>query len=123
MIKYLIPILMFCCSPAWADWSYLNKVCESSLYIDPLSARSGTRPRVWALQDYGHADEYGDWSAKLLLEANCSDRTLRQLSGVFFKEAMGRGATTSEYQPTDWAAPAAGSIDLIALQFLCGVKP
>lgn len=123
MMKYLIPILMFCSSPAWADWSYINKIGDSSLYIDPLSARSGTRPRVCALQDYGHADEYGDWSAKLLLEANCNDRKMRQLSGVFFKESMGRGAATSAYQPTDWVAPAVGSTDMTALQFLCGVKP
>ena len=120
----LVPLLMLLCvCPARADWTLLHKHLDSSLYIDPLTVVRGTRPRVWGLLDYGKPDEYQDQSARLLFESNCIDGTLRKRSAVYYKDPMGRGDTTSEYQPTPWEAPAADTIDAAALYFLCGKKP
>ncbi len=123
MHKILFPLLLLCVCPARADWTLLHKSDHSSLYIDPLTIVGGARPRVWALFDYGKPDEYQDLSARLLFESNCSEGKLRRRSAVYYKEPMGRGATTSEYQPTPWEAPAADTLEASALYFLCGKKP
>lgn len=121
--KILFPLLLLCILPARAEWNLLHQKNESSLYVDPLTVVRGTRPRVWGLHDYGKPDEYQDLSARLLLESNCYDGTLRKRSAVYYKEPMARGETTSEYQPTPWEIPAADTIEAAALYFLCGKKP
>ncbi len=123
MKKILVPLLLLCVCPARADWNLLHKSNESSLYIDPLTVVGGARPRVWGLLDYGKPDEYQDLSARLLFESNCAEGKLRKRSAVYYKEPMGRGATTSEYQPTPWEVPTADTLDASALHFLCGKKP
>lgn len=120
--KLLIPLLLLTVLPARADWNLLHRHNESSLYIDPLTVVRGTRPRAWALHDYGKPDEYQDQSARLLYESNCYERTLRVRSAVYYKEPMARGDTTSEYRPTPWETPADGTIEAAALFFLCGKK-
>jgi hypothetical protein len=120
--KVLFLLLLFCVLPARADWNLLHKQNEASLYVDPLTVVRGTRPRVWALLDYGKPDEYQDQSARLLLESNCYDGTLRKRSAVYYKDSMARGDTTSEYQPTPWEVPAAETSEAAALYFLCGKK-
>jgi hypothetical protein len=119
----LVPLLLLCVFPARADWSLLHKSNDGTLYIDPLTVVGGARPRVWGLLDYGKPDEYEDLSARLLFESNCSEGRLRKRSAVYYKESMGRGATTSEYQPTPWEVPAPDTLDASALYFLCGKKP
>ena len=119
----LFPLLLLCVLPARAEWNLLHQQNGSSLYVDPLTVVRGTRPRVWALHDYGKPDEYQDLSARLLLESNCYDGTLRKRSAVYYKEPMARGDTTSEYQPTPWEIPAADTLEAAALYFLCGKKP
>jgi hypothetical protein len=121
--KMLVPLLLLCVFPARADWSLLHKSNDGTLYIDPLTVVGGARPRVWGLLDYGKPDEYEDLSARLLFESNCSEGRLRKRSAVYYKESMGRGATTSEYQPTPWEVPAPDTLDASALYFLCGKKP
>lgn len=123
MKKMLVPLLLLCVFPVRADWSLLHKSNEGTLYIDPLTVVGGARPRVWGLLDYGKPDEYEDLSARLLFESNCSEGRLRKRSAVYYKESMGRGATTSEYQPTPWEVPAPDTLDALALYFLCGKKP
>ena len=108
---------------ALADWQLLSRNGESALYIDPLTVERGTRPHVWVLLDYGKPDEYQDASARMLLESNCYDRTLRIRSAVYYKEPMARGDTTSEYRPTPWETPAEGTYQADALFFLCGKTP
>ena len=123
-MKKLLPLLLLLCIfPARADWNLLRKSNESRLYIDPLTVVGGARPRAWGLLNYGKPDEFEDLSARLLFESNCTEGTLRKRSAVYYKEAMGRGATTSEYQPTPWEVPAADSLEASALYFLCGKKP
>ncbi len=120
---FLLFLLLVTAGTALADWQLLNRQGETALYFDPLTVVRGTRPRVWVLLDYGKPDEYQDSSARMLLESNCYDRTLRIRSAVYYKEPMARGDTTSEYQPTPWETPAAGSYQAEALFFLCGKTP
>ena len=124
LTRYILLLtLLAAATAAQADRQLLSRNGESSLYFDPLTVVRGTRPHVWVLLDYGKPDEYQDLSARMLFESNCYDRTLRIRSAVYYKEPMARGDTTSEYQPTPWETPAAGSYQAEALFFLCGKTP
>ncbi len=124
-MKNLLVLLLLtsASAPALAEWSLLSPLAPGNVYIDPLTMRTGTRPRIWMLHDYGQPDEYGDLSGRMLMEANCTSGQIRQLSGVFHKDAMGRGAATSEFQTSPWAAAADGSAPGVIYRFLCGGKP
>ena len=79
----------------------------------------------WELIDYKKEDEYGDKSAKIYIEADCTNYKFKWIKLSYHKDAMA-GDDVKVQSPSnivsDWQFPNKNSTSMIVLDFVCKNK-
>ncbi len=109
-------------SPSFAKWTRLGEsVVGDEFYVDFDRIRKhGEFIYYWRMTDYLKVSKYGDLSYKSYKESDCKLFRFKVLSGISYKEPMGRGAGES-YSPKnpEWQYPAPNSVAEKELKIVC----
>lgn len=91
-------------TPAANPWERIGTYEGRTLYIDPTTARrSGSRVQVFAITDLKEPNATARGrtylSKKALLEADCSQRTLKILQDTWYPRRMAQGEPVFQTEP------------------------
>lgn len=121
MKKILALILLSLTLTAHADWQLFQQMEDGTWYVDP-STRSGDKQvRMWILFDHREpVGAFGVRSAKTLIETDCKEGWLREISLVVFNDQMAKGSILRNVSPgTMKIYPQPGSAYEKIAQSLC----
>jgi hypothetical protein len=110
-----------------ADWTKVTQSSNGqSFYVDmeTIIENKGF-VYFWELIDYKKEDEYGDKSAKIYIEADCTNYKFKWIKLSYHKDAMA-GDDVKVQSPSnivsDWQFPNKNSTSMIVLDFVCKNK-
>jgi len=121
MKKILALALLSLTLTAHADWQLFQQMEDGTWYVDP-STRSGDKQvRMWILFDHREpVGAFGVRSAKTLIETDCKEGWLREISLVVFNDQMAKGSILRNVSPgTMKIYPQPGSAYEKIAQSLC----
>ena len=121
MKKILALVLLWLSMTAHADWQVFQQMEDGTWYVDP-STRSGDKQvRMWILFDHREpVGAFGVRSAKTLIETDCKEGWLREISLVVFNDQMAKGSILRNVSPgTMKIYPQPGSAYEKIAQSLC----
>jgi len=100
MKKILALVLLSLTLTAHADWQLFQQMEDGTWYVDP-STRSGDKQvRMWILFDHREpVGAFGVRSAKTLIETDCKEGWLREISLVVFNDQMAKGSILRNVSP------------------------
>jgi hypothetical protein len=100
MKKILALALLSLTLTAHADWQLFQQMEDGTWYVDP-STRSGDKQvRMWILFDHREpVGAFGVRSAKTLIETDCKEGWLREISLVVFYDQMAKGSILRNVSP------------------------
>lgn len=121
MKTLLLSLALLVTCPAWAEWVLVGGSKEAFAYIDSTTIRrDGNLRKVWVLFDKKQRDAYGNLSARMRNEYDCSQEKYRNLTFTAFFEPMGDGKIGySDSSISQWTDIAPGTIDNTILRFVC----
>jgi hypothetical protein len=120
---FALPLFILLTStPAAAEWTSFSKGEDRTEYFIDFSTYKRTpKPRAWLLINKELRDKFGDMSAMVLYEADCSEDKIRGISWQFYNGTMGTGnLTTTDNVPGEWNYASPGSVNTTILKTLCG---
>ncbi len=112
---------------AKAEWT---KVTESNngqtFYVDlqTIHEKEG-QIFFWELIDYKFQDEYGDLSAKIFIQGDCSKLRFKWLKLSYHKDSMGRDMVVDQKPSklvSQWQYPKIHTTSMKVLDFVCKNK-
>ncbi len=103
---FAVLLCLLLADTAWAEWSLLHEDEEILYFVDPSSKNALQRPRIAILREFRRPDAAGNHSARLLYEADCENKQLRLMSGVYLKKSMGNGEVSGMINSNGWMNPA-----------------
>ena len=100
MKKILALILLRLTLSSHAEWQKFQEMEDGTWYTDP-STRSGDKQvRMWILFDHREpVGAFGVRSAKTLIETDCKEGWLREISLVVFNDQMANGSILRNVSP------------------------
>ena len=112
---------------AKAEWT---KVTESNngqtFYVDLLTIHEKEgQIFFWELIDYKFQDEYGDLSAKIFIQGDCSKLRFKWLKLSYHKDSMGRDMVVDQKPSklvSQWQYPKIHTTSMKVLDFVCKNK-
>jgi hypothetical protein len=129
-VKKLACLLFLVASSAWADWHFIGRTNEFSMYADPSSIqRAGTLAKVWVLGDFKVAQSQRFpppllWlsysSVKELKEFDCTKAWHRTVRTAIFAANLAKGDPAYTFDSGANFAPVANTpLDLAQLKYAC----
>ena len=129
IIHYLILLIIskLFLVEAKAEWT---KVTESNngqtFYVDlqTIHEKEG-QIFFWELIDYKFQDEYGDLSAKIFIQGDCSKLSFKWLKLSYHKDSMGRDMVVDQKPSklvSQWQYPKIHTTSMKVLDFVCKNK-
>ena len=129
IIHYLILLIIskLFLVEAKAEWT---KVTESNngqtFYVDlqTIHEKEG-QIFFWELIDYKFQDEYGDLSAKIFIQGDCSKLRFKWLKLSYHKDSMGRDMVVDQKPSklvSQWQYPKTHTTSMKVLDFVCKNK-
>lgn len=121
MKKIIALTLLLLTLNAHADWQMFQEMEDGTWYIDPATRAGDKQVRLWILFDHREpVGNYGVRSAKTLIETDCKEGWLREISLVVFNGQMGNGSILRNVSPgTMKIYPQPGSAYEKIVQSLC----
>ncbi len=129
MKKILLPLLLLCASPAWADWILLEVPDPATIaagetyFVDPDISLAGKWPAIHALRNYRETNARGHASDSMVCEVDCRHQLIRAVGGTFYAGLMGTNPVDPMNVKTPWIKPAAGSALDRVLNYACTEQP
>ncbi len=106
-------------SPAHAEWTKLGESTRgNSYYVDFSKIRTqGNYIYYWRLTDYLESNS----SAQVYYQTNCTVFRFKELSKVYYEQAMGEGAPDSRqiHKDPQWDYPPPNSLTETLLTKIC----
>jgi hypothetical protein len=120
-IIFLLAMLSAVATPAAAEWTPIGEnTGGDQIFIDYTTFKTGARPRAWTMWSYAKIDEFGDFSNKSLIEADCSEEKIRVLAVRFYTDPKGAGApSTIVDKPREWKYVTPNSAYAAIARILC----
>ena len=121
-MKYLLTLIMFIATPAWAGWTVVTKDTDNtSFFVDLDTLRiDGSLRKVWQKIELSAPNKSGWASARMRNEYDCKNETRRILSFASFSQKNLRGERLFEHTtPTSASDIAPQSIDWGVLKLVC----
>jgi len=117
-------------SQAWADWNFIGKTPEFTMYGDPSSIqRNGSVAKVWVMGDYKAVQSsrfpppllwLNYQSVKELKEYDCANGWHRTVKTAIFAARLAKGDPLYTFDSGANFAPMVGTpIDVAQFQFGC----
>ena len=88
-----------------AEWTEIHADQDTQYYLDLSTRLGGNKPRISALRSFRHPAAHGDQSARLLYEADCANKKIRLMSGVYTKNKTGDGEVSGMINSNGWMDP------------------
>ena len=129
MKKMLLPLLLLCASPAWADWVPLEVPDPATIaagetyFVDPEISLAGKWPAIHTLRNYRETNARGHASDSMVCEVDCRQQLIRAVGGTFYAGLMGKNPVDPLNVQTPWIRPAAGSALDRVLDYACSKQP
>lgn len=129
MKKILLPLLLLCASPAWADWIPLEVPDPATIaagetyFVDPEISLAGKWPAIHTLRNYRETNARGHASDSMVCEVDCRQQLIRAVGGTFYAGLMGKNPVDPLNVQTPWIRPAAGSALDRVLDYACRKQP
>lgn len=129
MKKMLLPLLLLCASPAWADWIPLEVPDPATIaagetyFVDPDISLAGKWPAIHTLRNYRETNARGHASDSMVCEVDCRHQLIRAVGGTFYAGLMGKNPVDPLNVKTPWIRPAAGSALDRVLNYACSKQP
>jgi hypothetical protein len=100
-------LLFLSCLPCLcqAEWVEIHADESTQYYYDLSTRLSGNKPRISALRSFRQPTAHGDQSARLLYEADCANKKIRLMSGVYTKNKTGDGEVSGMINSNGWMDP------------------
>lgn len=121
--------LTFYAASAMAEWVKVGDSVGVTPYADIATIRkNGDSVRMWVLDDYKNPVQMGSnpafLSHKSQYEFDCKEGNLRELTGSFHSENMGKGLVIyfHDYKSPEWEAVPPDSIAEGEWKIACGKK-
>lgn len=92
-------------SPCQAEWTEIHADQDTLYYYDLSTRLGGKKPRISALRSFRQPTSHGDQSARLLYEADCENKKIRLMSGVYTKNKTGDGEVSGMINSNGWMDP------------------
>jgi hypothetical protein len=127
--KMLLPLLLLCASPAWADWIPLEVPDPATIaagetyFVDPDISLAGKWPAIHTLRNYRETNARGHASDSMVCEVDCRHQLIRAVGGTFYAGLMGKNPVDPLNVKTPWIRPAAGSALDRVLNYACSKQP
>jgi len=120
-MKKLIPIVFFLLATrAFAELIYIGENSfGDSLYLDKSTVQKEPSPRAWVLIDYSTPSRSGARSSLTLYEADCLERSVRDLAVRLYSKRMGDGYMDSINGDGKWSYAAPHTIGWGIFKALC----
>ena len=100
MKKTIALTLLLLTLNAHADWQMFQEMEDGTWYTDPATRTGDKQVRLWILFDHREpVGNYGVRSAKTLIETDCKEGWLREISLVVFNGQMGNGSILRNVSP------------------------
>ena len=125
----LLPLLLLCASPAWADWVPLEVPDPATIaagetyFVDPEISLAGKWPAIHTLRNYRETNARGHASDSMVCEVHCRQQLIRAVGGTFYAGLMGKNPVDPLNVQTPWIRPAAGSALDRVLDYACSKQP
>jgi hypothetical protein len=125
----LLPLLLLCASPAWADWIPLEVPDPATIaagetyFVDPDISLAGKWPAIHTLRNYRETNARGHASDSMVCEVDCRHQLIRAVGGTFYAGLMGKNPVDPLNVKTPWIRPAAGSALDRVLNYACSKQP
>ena len=85
---------------AHADWQLFQEMEDGNWYIDPATRSGDKQVKMWILFDHREpVGSFGVRSAKTLVETDCKEGWLREISLVVFNDQMAKGSILRNVSP------------------------
>ena len=106
---------------AHAEWQKFQEMDDGTWYTDPATRSGDKQVRIWILFDQREpVGAFGVRSAKTLIETDCKEGWLREISLVVFNDQMAKGSILRNVSPgTMKIYPQPGSAYEKLAQSLC----
>jgi hypothetical protein len=88
--------------PSQAEWILIHEDEAIRYFADPASIKAMKFPKMKVLRDFKEVTLNGDYSARLMYEADCENRRVRLANGVYLKKAMGEGEVSGMINSNGW---------------------
>ena len=88
-----------------AEWTEIHADQDTQHYIDLSTRLGGNKPRISALRSFRQPTAHGDQSTRLLYEADCANKKIRLMSGVYTKNKTGDGEVSGMINSNGWMDP------------------
>lgn len=113
--------VLFVSSSAYAVWlPVVASESGSKYFVDPETIKKGKMARAWFLSESPTVSRYGDRSGRELIEADCKEGRLRNLSHAIFSGSMGSGSTLAvDNKPSEWSYVAPNTVNEDIFRLLC----
>jgi hypothetical protein len=127
--KMLLPLLLLCASPAWADWIPLEVPDPATIaagetyFVDPDISLAGKWPAIHTLRNYRETNARGHASDSMVCEVDCRHQLIRAVGGTFYAGLMGKNPVDPLNVKTPWIRPVAGSALDRVLNYACSKQP
>jgi hypothetical protein len=92
-------LLLFCLN-CHAQWTQFMEMDDGIWYVDNSTRTSEAQPRVWILFDHRTpVGAFGVRSVKTLVQTDCKEGWLREISLVVFNDQMAKGSILRNTSP------------------------
>ena len=122
MKKILIPLFSVMLSfNSYGDWKFHSSSLEGdTFHLHTDSIKQDDRyVYFWYLKSYLMPNKFGDFSAKVYAQGDCSNNRLKYLTYVWYKQPMGKGLGERSDEESEWEYPTPESIGIDLLNDVC----
>jgi hypothetical protein len=100
MKKILALVWLLLAMQAHAEWQKFQEMDDGTWYVDPSTRTGDKQLRMWILFDQREpVGAFGVRSAKTLIETDCKEGWIREISLVVFNDQMGNGSILRNVSP------------------------
>jgi len=126
-LKFLVYIFFLTNTVFSNEWSKVTKGLKGhTFYVDMQQIKEEKNYiYFWQLINYEKADEYGDYSAKIYMKADCVKLRFRWMKLSYHKSFMAEDKSLLK-KPSDlvagWQSPEKGSTSFTVIEHVCKNK-
>ena len=113
--------VLFFSSPLFADWIFFKKNSDgnSFFYDDKTIIRNNETILFWTLVSYKEKDEFGDMSAIVYTELDCSTIRFKWLDSTYYNQPMGKGNINANFPSDEWVYAQPNSVGNRLMNHIC----
>ena len=118
--KLLTISLLLFSSQVFAGWTQIAENVEGTIFyldFDRIKKHNGYT-YYYMLGDY-LTPQVGDLSVQYYRQVDCKSYRYREISFVFYKQSMGKGASKEDNKMGDWKTSSKNTINYIASEIIC----